>query len=156
MRDWIWLAALVAVLAVASTAAGGRAAPGRAEKGNCRPTLPNGHGPPGERRSAGHHANASRSVWTVLPPRGRLVLDLDGVKFPWWARRGRTLTIAGRSLDRRRLELRSRVNPGAPESAFTGSFWASAVFFPRPGCWSVTATADRARLTFVVLVVAPR
>jgi hypothetical protein len=145
--------ATVALFVIAPSAA---ARPETVSKFACDPTLPSGIGPVGEKRSPNHHANFYRSMWTVLPANGRVVIDPEGVKFPWWARRHGTLSIRGRSMDRRATTIRARVNAGQPKTAFTGAFWSSALFFPRAGCWAVTGTVGRSHLTFVVRVVTSR
>jgi hypothetical protein len=92
----------------------------------------------------------------VLPPNG-IVRDApkrDGSiheKFPWWrgaAVRGR-LRITGRRLDAPAPALRANVPSGYGPT----DFQASGIIFPTAGCWSVTGTAGKAKLSFVTLTV---
>jgi hypothetical protein len=159
------LALLCAVAAIGGCA--GPADPGPAPASSspaaaasCRPTLPNGDTPPGEQPSRWYHGNGS--IWTVLSPRGTVVfapggpgeIRADGslaMKIPFWRGPGVTgaLTITGRSLDGAEGEVKGEV----PEGYGAEGLQASAVVFPGPGCWEVTARAGDAELTFVTRVV---
>lgn len=77
-----------------------------------------------------------------------------GVKFAW--RRGPGVRggvkVEARRLDRRAPPVRRRISPHG--YGLTG-LQASGIGFPTAGCWRVTASAGGARLTFVLLLVAP-
>jgi hypothetical protein len=127
----------------------------------CPVTLPNGESPPGEKPSETHHGNGR--LWTVLSPQGTILARKEDVrpdgsieiKFPWWAAGVYgDLTIRGRRLDATAPPIRATINPGWPETGFSGdAFWASFIIFPTEGCWEVTGTVEASRLTFVALVV---
>jgi hypothetical protein len=134
----------------------GQGAPGRTA---CGVTLPNGRHPPGAAASPDWYGNGR--LFTVLWPHGVIVADSRfinadgsvGMKFPWWGARvpPKPLRIRGQRLDGTARPLRARVNWGA-DPGFRGSFWSSALTFPRAGCWQVTGRVGRVRLTFVTLV----
>lgn len=135
---------MMPVLLLISLLSGLSAAP------NCPVTLP---AAPTEHVAHGNYGNGA--IWTTLTPDGRTVGqpqpdDSLRVKFPWW-RLGKTLRIEGRRLDGPAPALRAAVPDG-----YYGDFQASALFFPTPGCWEITAKSDRSTLTFVMLVLAPR
>jgi hypothetical protein len=133
----------------------------------CAATVPNGHAPPGETRSPTDLGNGR--LWTQIPVDGRLVvtttrppapgmvfgeLRRDGsiaTKFPWWGarREGGELRIAGKRRDGAAKPLRASVASGLARAPH---FWASTIRFSAQGCWQVTASARRAKLTFVVQV----
>jgi hypothetical protein len=77
-----------------------------------------------------------------------------GVKVAW--RRGPgvrgRVKVEARRLDRRAPPVRRRISPHG--YGLTG-LQASGIGFPTAGCWRVTASAGSARLTFVLLLVAP-
>ena len=123
----------------------------------CPATIANGETPPGEQRSAGHHGN--RMLWTVLWPEGTVVFRPGGsgfvladgalqMKFPWWRGVPGPLTIEGRRIDASAPPLRAHIPNG-----YSGSFQATSLIFPTPGCWEVTGRAGNASLTFVLAVV---
>jgi hypothetical protein len=134
----------------------------------CHVTKPNGSTPPGERPSDTHHGK--QGLWTVLPRDGMFVITTtrppspgttfgeiypDGslsTKFAWWGSRSAAakLRIRGRRLDARGRRLRLTVGPGA--EAKSPHFWATRPRFPKQGCWRVTASSGRARLTFTISV----
>jgi hypothetical protein len=129
--------------------------------GACPVTPPNGGVPPGFPTNAGGHGNGR--IWTILPADGRLVaresdVQPDGSirrKLPWWTRRsaGRRLHVTGRRLEGRPVRLRARVNQSTTDPDLPRMF-PSALFFPREGCWSVTARTGRSALRFVISVSA--
>jgi hypothetical protein len=133
------------------------ASPNTALIATCPVTIPNGSTPPSEHPSPEFHGNGV--LWTALPPDGKIVATRpfvlpDGsmrIKFPWWGSRraGSDLSITGTSLQPPGGLARAHISPG-----LTGAphFWASGVIFPAQGCWRVTASSGRARLSFVVLV----
>jgi hypothetical protein len=120
--------------------------------GSCPVTRPNHRIPPGEEGNPGaeraaYHGNGK--LWTVLYGITRQIPD--GVKFPWWrAVRGR-LTIEGRRLDGSARAPRADI----PDGYGPIGFQASRIFFPTPGCWSVTGMVGDGRLSFVTLVIEP-
>jgi hypothetical protein len=129
----------------------------------CPVTMPNGNGPPGERRSSSHHGNGA--LWTGLPADDGI--DRGGVPEPdgstsqrylWWtAGTEGGLAIEGRRLDTAvAAQLRARIDSGVPDTPFAdvpdGSFWSSSISFPTEGCWQVTGRVGTASLTFVVFM----
>jgi hypothetical protein len=126
----------------------------------CTPTKPDGNGPPGEPASSLYYG--SGGLRTVLWPRGTIVFEPGGpgeirpdgslvMKVPFWRDEGvvGNLVITGRSLHREGLGMTGEV----PEGSGGEGFQASALVFPEPGCWEVTATAGSASMTFVTEVV---
>jgi hypothetical protein len=138
----------------------------------CPVTIPNGSTPPGEGGSPDHHGNGR--LWTALDRRGRFVvaprsapeylgphgeIAVDGVllpdgsvgiKAPWWRGPG----VRGRvRIQARRLDRRGRVDRTVPPSGYglTG-FQAMGLSLPTTGCWKVTGSVGKARLSFVTLV----
>ena len=110
-----------------------------------RPTMPSGQ-------------YGSQRLWTFLPRDGvlRLRRDADGTlgdKLGWIPDRDRNLrlTVSGRKIDGPgRLRVLG-VNWGY-SSTGKGS-WASAVIFPKAGCWRITGRAGPTTLSYVVKVV---
>jgi len=124
---------------------------------SCPVTKPNQNTPPGERAGSSHYGNGS--LWTALPPAGRVVFWPGGpgqvlpdgslsIKFPWWRAVSGPLTIEGRRLDAPAAPLRARI----PEGYGDTGVQATALIFPTDGCWQVTGKVDGASLTFVVKV----
>jgi hypothetical protein len=136
---------------------------------SCAVTVPNARTPPGEHASAIDYGNGT--LWTQLPLNGRMVVSAahppppgtffgqihaDGSiseKFPWWGARsaGSRLTLTGTRLDTRSRSLHASV---VPSTAHSPHFWATRLTFATPGCWSVTARAGMAKLSFVISVAA--
>ena len=99
-------------------------------------------------------------LWVILPPGGILRASrnqpddgLFGTKLGWVPDRDRnlTLTVSGRRLDAPGRMVVRGVYWGY-SSAGKGS-WASAVAFPRSGCWRITGRAGPTMLSYVVRVV---
>lgn len=100
-------------------------------------------------------------LWVTLPPAGILRVQRNqpddgmfGTKLGWVPDRDRglKLTVSGQRLDAPgRMVVRS-VNWGYSSNG-KGS-WASAVAFPRGGCWRITGRAGPTTLSYVVRVVA--
>ena len=97
-------------------------------------------------------------LWTFLPRDGvlRVRRGADGRlgdKLGWVPDRDRgvSLAVSGRRLDAPGTLRVLSVNWGY-SSTGKGS-WASAVVFPRPGCWRLTGKAGTTTLTYVVKVV---
>jgi hypothetical protein len=89
----------------------------------------------------------------IFEPGGPGFVLPDGalsMKWPWY-RNNVTgqLTIEGRRLDAPAPPLRSEM----PCCYGDTGFQPSALIFPTEGCWEVTGKVERAKLTFVVLVV---
>jgi len=121
----------------------------------CAVTTPNGSTPPGEATSTQNHGDDG--IWTVLWPDGTVVIplenvDADGVlwmKFPWW----RARSVKGRlEISGQEVSTGSIVVSDVPDGYGQTGFQASGIGFPRPGCYSITARAADARLTFVTRV----
>jgi hypothetical protein len=133
----------------------------------CHVTHPNSTAP-GEKPSDAFHGK--RGLRTVLPDDGVLVITTthppppgttfgkiypDGslsTKFAWWGSRSAAakLRIRGRRLDAPARRLRLTVGPGA--TARAPQFWPTWLRFASPGCWRVTGSSGRARLTFTIAV----
>jgi hypothetical protein len=123
---------------------------------DCPVTQPNGVRYEGD-PSGGNHGNDS--LVTALAPDGAIVFKPGGpgyvlsdgslsMKFPWWRVRSGRLRIEGRRLDGGSIPLRAEIPHGYGDSGFQ----ATALIFPRPGCWEVTARLGDARLRFITLV----
>ena len=90
------------------------------------------------------YANDERSIWAwwwgnVPPSRGFKVL--------WVRPAGAQLHVTGRRLDGPAEPMIANIPDGYPHT-----FLASGLTFPTPGCWKIEATAQNARLEFVVQV----
>jgi hypothetical protein len=93
---------------------------------------------------------------TILGVNGLLVPSGDMIrrdgsirwKFPWWRLTRGRLTISGRRLDAPSPPLVSYV----PNGYGAVGFQASAVIFPRQGCWQITGQLAGKSVTFVELV----
>jgi hypothetical protein len=71
------------------------------------------------------------------------------MKWPWWRADDGPLRIEGRRLDGEAGALHASIPDG-----YSFDFQATALIFPTPGCWEVTASAGRLPpLTFVTRVV---
>lgn len=150
----LWFGIVVAAAATACSGTDERAGYSP-ETRECTPTRPNGDTPPGEPENPYNHGNGE--IWTSFPADG--VMDLvrergdvlgDGslaFKFGWVRPAEDRLRITGSRLDRADEPVRAHIPPG-----YDGTFQATAVIFPSPGCWKVTARAGDASLTFVVSV----
>jgi hypothetical protein len=125
----------------------------------CVPTPSNADAPPGEPPSNDYLGNGQ--IWTVLWPDGDIVFTPDGpgeiradgslaMKFPFWRGEGvrGEMVITGRSLHRPGLSMRAEIPDGYGDEGFQ----ATALVFPEPGCWKVTARAGDAALIFVTKV----
>lgn len=170
-RRGIWLASAAAavaaaiVLATGGPGVGGRSAatpvssgrllsPPTAERlpGGCPVTRPHWRPRRGLQRGRlwigiGPTGGVYRVPADNVAPDGSL-----GVKIGWQrgpGLRGR-VTIDARRLDERAPAVHRRISPSG--YGLTG-FQASGLDFPTQGCWRVTATAGRAGLTFVLLVL---
>ena len=127
----------------------------------CPVTEPNGSLPPGEQAvSADYLGNGS--LWTVLPPNGRVVFEPGGageirpdgslaMKFPFWRGEGVTgeLHITGQRLDAEAPALTAEIPDGYGQSGFQ----ATGLVFPSAGCWQVTASVGEHELTFTTEVI---
>lgn len=152
-----WICVLAATLSVAASGCSNDSKETvRSSEGDCQTTKPNGSTPPGEAASSGHHGNGS--LWTVLSSDGtidgRAAGDVlpDGsvrIKFPWWRTARGALEISGYS-----SSAEGSIRAHIPDGYGDSGFQASAITFPRPGCWTVRARAGSARLTFTVLIAA--
>ena len=102
-------------------------------------------------------------LYTVLWPNGEIVFEPGGpgeirpdgslaMKNPFWRGEGVSgkVSITGRSLHRPGLKVTAEV----PEGYGTEGVQATALIFPEPGCYEVTArVGGDASLTFVTKVV---
>jgi hypothetical protein len=124
----------------------------------CPVTKPNGSTPPGEDPSRYYHGNGQ--IWTGLYDNGTVVFEPEGpgvreedgslsMKFWWWRGVEGRLEIEGRRIDADADALRASIPAGYGDKGFQ----ASALIFPTPGCWEVTAQVGTATLTFVTRVV---
>ncbi len=122
----------------------------------CPVTRPNGAPPPEGEAPDGNYLGNGR-LWTVLWPKGMVVVPPDGVepdgglgmKFPWW--RGPdvhgALHITGHE-----LTLGFAVLADVPDGYGDTGFQASGIVFPTEGCYQVTGRAGGAQLAFVTMV----
>ena len=104
-------------------------------------------------------------IAVALPPGGTLVgVPATGpdaalshtrgwlyVKLGWWRKRG-TLALSGRRIGGGARRVIAEVGPLPSYGAPAGEFFPSALYFQKPGCWKITATAGGARLDVVVRV----
>jgi len=127
---------------------------------SCPVTDPNGEAPAGEAKSPLYFAQ--QGLTTVLWPDGLIPFDPSGpgeirddgslaMKFPFWRGDGirGQLMISGRRLDVDSPPAFGEI----PEGYGDMGFQASAIVFPTPGCWEVTARAGAAHMRFVQQVV---
>jgi hypothetical protein len=134
-------------------------------EGACHVTIPTRVAPPGAGLSPESFNYGGRRLRVHLGwPNGTLpagalpdggfyaLVQSDGsirTKVGWWRGvRGR-LAVRGRRLDAPALPLRASV----PLGYGSAGFQPTGIVFPAPGCWRVTGTVGRARLSFVVKVV---
>jgi hypothetical protein len=108
------------------------------------------------------HRYGTRPLWTWLPANGVLRVQRNtdgsiGTKLFWMPDRDRSLQLA---VQGRRLDAPGRMRVLAVSWGYSynasrkgrGS-WASAVAFPKAGCWRITGQAGQTRLSYVVKVV---
>lgn len=124
--------------------------------GACPVSRPNGVTPPEGEAPGGNYLGNGR-LWTVLWPKGMVVVPPDavepdgglGMKFAWW--RGPdvhgALHITGHE-----LTLGVPVRAHVPDGYGDTGFQASGIVFPVEGCYEVTGEAGGAQLTFVTMV----
>lgn len=116
----------------------------------------------GERRQAEVGLNYGNeflhtSLWqggtVIFKPGGPGFILRDGalsMKFGWWRHVPGRLIVEGRRLGGpAAVPFRSRIPDGYGDIGFQST----ALVFPSPGCWEVTARIGDASLTFVTLVV---
>ena len=108
------------------------------------------------------HRYGTRLLWTTLPTGGVLRVQRNtdgsiGTKLFWMPDRDRSLQLVvhGRRLD---APGRMRVLAVSWGYSYTASgkgrgSWASAVAFPKAGCWRITGRAGPTTLSYVVKVV---
>jgi hypothetical protein len=126
---------------------------------SCSPTAPNGVKPPGEEPSREFFGNGK--LFTLLWPNGVVIFEPGGpgeirddgslaMKWPFWRGAGVSgeLTIEGRSLHRPGLSVSAEI----PDEYGKTGVQPTALVFPEPGCWEVTARAGGTSLTFVTKV----
>ena len=153
MRRIVVAGALILTAAAYSTRVPAYAA---AVSSDCPVTQPNGVRHDGE-AAGGNHGN--RALVTTLWPQGTIVFKPGGpgyvlpdgslsMKFGWWRLRSGKLRIEGRRIDGGSYPLRAEIPGGYGDSGFQ----ATALIFPRPGCWEVTARLGDSRLRFITLV----
>ena len=89
------------------------------------------------------YINTDETIWALKQP-WRPGAPLKTA----WIKPGRsTLRVIGRRLDASAPPLQASIPPGYSEG-----FQASALMFPTPGCWEVTATAGTHTLKFVTRI----
>ena len=153
------LIALVALLAAVVGPSGSAAAPAAGAK-NCPVTIATRTTAPPLRRTGNYHG--TNALFTTLWPKGiaraRADDDLrpDGriwIKFPWWKGPGGygKLRITGAGVGGTIGTVSAHIPSG-----YGRSFQATAIIFPREGCFRVTATSGSARVSFVTFVLVER
>lgn len=153
-------AALLAAIAFGGALAGCSSRPNAARlSGACPVTLPGGELPGGAKGFDYGNVSLAVKLWPggVLRA-GRLAdgssfadVEADGsivAKLGWWRGVDGRLTISGERLDAPAPPLRSDVPAGYGRAGFQPT----GVTFPTEGCWRVTGSVARARLSFVVRV----
>jgi hypothetical protein len=158
---------VTAALVVVSAASGAIAQPLLSTEPTCDVTVPNGVVAGTTEPQRGSHGNALLSVgpfglWAggtvVFKPGGAGFVLPDGalsMKFGWMRAIPGKLNVSGRRIDSEAPALRSDI----PCCYDATGFQASALIFPTPGCWEVSALiGDRqdSKLTFVTKVVQVR
>jgi len=122
----------------------------------CPVTRPNGAPPPEGEAPDGNWLGNGR-LWTVLWPKGMVVVPPDGVepdgglgmKFPWW----RAPDVHGAlHITGHELTLGFPVRADIPDGYGDTGFQASGIVFPVEGCYQFTGEAGGAQLTFVTMV----
>ena len=121
---------------------------------SCPVTLPNHPAPTfGTSRKLGYRQGA---IAVELWPLGVTLVqksDLDngafGVKVGWYRYGQGKLKITGTRLDEPGRVTRTSVPSGYGSTGFQSS----AIYFPSPGCWKVTATVGHSHLTYVTAVL---
>jgi hypothetical protein len=122
----------------------------------CPVTRPNGAPPPEGEAPGGNYLGNGR-LWTVLWPKGMVVVPPNGVepdgglgmKFPWW--RAPDIHGALHIIGHERT-LGFPVRADIPDGYGDTGFQASGIVFPVEGCYQVTGEAGGAQLTFVTMV----
>ena len=153
MRRIVVAGALILTAAAHSTRSTASAA---AVSSDCPVTQANGVRHDAE-PAGGNHGN--RALITSLWPHGTIVFKPGGpgyvlpdgslsMKFGWWRLRSGKLRVEGRRIDGGSFPMRAEIPSGYGDSGFQ----ATALIFPRPGCWEVTARVGDARLRFITLV----
>lgn len=98
-----------------------------------------------------YFVNEDRSIWASAWWVGREADQLraseDGIKVGWFRPAGATLEISGQRLDGPAPALKAHV-----PCCYPTRFQATGLIFPAEGCWTVTATAAKRELSFVVWV----
>jgi hypothetical protein len=154
-------AAALALAAVLTGCSGqSRSTPASSGAGRCPVTLPSGK----VRVAGGEVKDGDRSLGVELWPSGELVAGRlpDGSEFAevkpdgsieaklgWWRGVEARLRIEGRRLDASAPPLRVDV----PDGYGSTGFQPTGLTFPTVGCWKVSGSLGRARLTFVVRVI---
>lgn len=152
MTRLVQLVVLLGLCAAAQAHAEGKdGAASQAQQGPC----------PVTRSALPSRRYGSRRLWVTLPAAGVLHVDRNhpddgtfGTKLGWIPDRDRNLrlTVSGKRLDGPGRMIVRGVFWGY-SSTGKGS-WASAVAFPKPGCWQITGRAGPTILSYVVEVVA--
>jgi len=148
--------AVVCALAGVILAAGCRSA--LAKYAGC----PNGSAPTGESGSPLYYAQGG--LTTVLWPGGKVPFSPNGpgeirddgslaMKFPFWRGEGvrGALSIGSRRLGGDGSPATAEI----PEGYGDTGFQASAIIFPGPGCWQITARAGGSTMTIVQWIEEP-
>jgi len=93
------------------------------------------------------YINADRSIWAGWDA-GHWVSGSNGNKVLWIRPQGTNLKVVGRRLDGDgAMALKTDI-----PCCYPTGFQASRVYFPKSGCWEVTATAGGSELKFVTKV----
>jgi hypothetical protein len=127
------------------------------QEATCPVTVANRTVPPDSTDWGPEDSHGNGKLWTLFWPYGVVVADSGyveddgsiGIKWPWWRGVRGTLKIQGRRLDAPARPLRAEINDAY---GLTG-FQPSGIYFSTEGCWEVTGSVGRAKLTFVTLVV---
>ena len=156
----------IAVVLLLVTALPGAAAAGSSTSATataCRGTLPNhvASGPAFSRSqfnygSANLRAHLNWKAGTlragILPDGGAMAtINEDGsiyTKQGWWRGREGLLVVTGRRLDGPAPPMHGSVRPGYAETGFIPV----TLIFPTTGCWRITGSLGKSRLTYTVEV----
>jgi len=96
--------------------------------------------------------NEDRSIWASAWWAGQLEeyqprAGKEGIKVGWFRPAGAELVITGQRINEKDLPLGSHV-----PCCYPTRFQATGLYFPKGGCWEVTAKAANSELSFVVWV----
>jgi len=97
-----------------------------------------------------YYVNEDQSIWASawwFNQDENYLIPGEGIKIGWFRPEGAPLEITGQRLDGEAPALEASI-----PCCYPTRFQATGLTFPTEGCWQVNATAEDARLSFVVQV----